>query len=435
MSKRKMKDSGVEWLGEIPAEWDLVPARNLFSEVKDKNIDGKVTRQFSFRYGKIVDKDKSGRSDVTTDETITAYRIVTPDTIMINGLNLNYDFISQRVAIVEERGIITSAYLALCPNKKLIEPAFAVYLFKGYDSKQVFHGHGSGIRKTLNYSDFKEIKTVCPDLSTQRKIAAYLDVRCAKIDEMISDAKKTIEEYKAWKSSVIFEAVTGKNIIGKKKSSGVEWMGDIPASWSLTPLKYLISDYKAGPFGSSLITANLLPAGEILVYTPEHIAKRGTSLENNLYLPVSRREEMSQFIVRPGDVIFPIVGSLGRAMLLGPNNPMGIINQRLAKFRLNPKVVDDRYFMRLFGESDFYGQHLEVCCRGTIIVNLTKSIVGAMPFPLPPLGVQREIAHQLDAQCLVIERVIAEKEKMIADLESYKKSLIFECVTGKMEVA
>ena len=210
MSKRKMKDSGVEWLGEIPAEWDLVPARNLFSEVKDKNIDGKVTRQFSFRYGKIVDKDKSGRSDVTTDETITAYRIVTPDTIMINGLNLNYDFISQRVAIVEERGIITSAYLALCPNKKLIEPAFAVYLFKGYDSKQVFHGHGSGIRKTLNYSDFKEIKTVCPDLSTQRKIAAFLDKKCAAIDRVISAKESLIADLEAYKKSLIFECVTGK---------------------------------------------------------------------------------------------------------------------------------------------------------------------------------------------------------------------------------
>ena len=205
-----MRESGVEWIGEIPAEWDLVPARNLFSEVKDKNIAGKVTRQFSFRYGKIVDKDKSGRSDVTTDETITAYRIVTPDTIMINGLNLNYDFISQRVAIVEERGIITSAYLALCPNKKLIEPAFAVYLFKGYDSKQVFHGHGSGIRKTLNYSDFKEIKTVCPDLSTQRKIAAFLDKKCAAIDRVISAKESLIADLEAYKKSLIFECVTGK---------------------------------------------------------------------------------------------------------------------------------------------------------------------------------------------------------------------------------
>lgn len=123
MKTRKMKDSGVEWLGAVPEGWKILPSRTLFSEVKQKNDDGNETRQFSFRYGQIVDKDKSGRSDVTTEETITAYRVVTPDTIMINGLNLNYDFISQRVAIVKERGIITSAYLALAPKKDLIEPS------------------------------------------------------------------------------------------------------------------------------------------------------------------------------------------------------------------------------------------------------------------------------------------------------------------------
>lgn len=430
MSKRKMKDSGVEWLGEIPAEWDVRRGKTFLQLLSRpvKDDDDVVT---CFRDGEVTLRKHRREDGFTVALKECGYQGVEPGDLVVHGM----DGFAGSIGISDSRGKASPVLNVLDTSE---DKRYVMYYLRSLAMRDVFLALSTGIRVRscdLRWSKLGDIQYLLPPLSTQRKIAAYLDARCAKIDEMISDAKKTIEEYKAWKASVIFEAVTGKNIIGKKKSSGVEWMGDIPASWSLTPLKYLISDYKAGPFGSSLITANLLPAGEILVYTPEHIAKRGTSLENNLYLPVSRREEMSQFIVRPGDVIFPIVGSLGRAMLLGPNNPMGIINQRLAKFRLNPKVVDDRYFMRLFGESDFYGQHLEVCCRGTIIVNLTKSIVGAMPFPLPPLGVQREIAHQLDAQCLVIERVIVEKEKMIADLEAYKKSLIFECVTGKMEVA
>ena len=430
MSKRKMKDSGVEWLGEIPAEWDVRRGKTFLRLLsRPVKVDDDIVT--CFRDGEVTLRKNRREDGFTVALKECGYQGVEPGDLVVHGM----DGFAGSIGISDSRGKASPVLNVMDTSE---DKRYIMYYLRSLAMRDVFLALSTGIRVRscdLRWSKLGDIQYLLPPLSMQRKIAAYLDVRCAKIDEMISDAKKTIEEYKAWKSSVIFEAVTGKNIIGKKKSSGVEWMGDIPASWSLTPLKYLISDYKAGPFGSSLITANLLPAGEILVYTPEHIAKRGTSLENNLYLPVSRREEMSQFIVRPGDVIFPIVGSLGRAMLLGPNNPMGIINQRLAKFRLNPKVVDDRYFMRLFGESDFYGQHLEVCCRGTIIVNLTKSIVGAMPFPLPPLGVQREIAHQLDAQCLVIERVIAEKEKMIADLESYKKSLIFECVTGKMEVA
>jgi len=144
---------------------------------------------------------------------------------------------------------------------------------------------------------------------------------------------------------------------------------------------------------------------------------------------------MSQFFVHAGDVIFPIVGSLCRAMMLSADDPCGIINQRLAKFRVDTDQVLEDYFMWLFGRSEFYKQHLEVSCRGTIIVNLTKSIVGSMPFPLPPLKLQNEITDYLDRKCAAIDRVVAEKEALIADLEAYKKSLIFETVTGKREVA
>ena len=432
MSKRKMKDSGVEWLGEIPAEWDLVPARNLFSEVKDKNIDGKVTRQFSFRYGKIVDKDKSGRSDVTTDETITAYRIVTPDTIMINGLNLNYDFISQRVAIVEERGIITSAYLALCPNKKLIEPAFAVYLFKGYDSKQVFHGHGSGIRKTLNYSDFKEIKTVCPDLSTQRKIAEYLDARCAKIDEMVSDAKKTIEEYKAWKASVIFEAVTGKNTGAKMKDSGVDWIGMVPSGWEIVPLRRLGSCVNGISKGGEFFGSGYPFVSYSDVYKNDWLPASVKGLVE------STPEERKHYSVREGDVFFTrtseTVDELGMAGACLKTIPDAVFAGFLIRFRPDTTelaVEYSKYYFRNVSLRNFFTKETMLVTRASLSQDLLRS----MMVVVPPRSEQIAIARFLDKKCAAIDRVISEKESLIADLESYKKSLIFECVTGKMEVA
>ena len=120
--EREMKDSGIEWIGLYPVSWDMYPANGVFSEIRNKNTSLEYTNQFSFRYGEIVAKHVQGELDDKLKDTISAYNIVQPDTIMINGLNLNYDFISQRVAIVKEPGIITSAYLALCPNKKRINP-------------------------------------------------------------------------------------------------------------------------------------------------------------------------------------------------------------------------------------------------------------------------------------------------------------------------
>ena len=429
---RQMKPSGVPWLGDIPAGWDIVPSSRVFSEIKQKAGTNNPLPRLAFRYGGIVEKECEGISDSPQHDENATCTVVHNDVIMINGLNLNYDLLSQRVAIVSKQGVITSAYLAVAPATIVVFPRFAMYLFKGYDARMVFHGFGSGIRKTLKFSDFKDIPFLLPPLPEQRAIADFLDEKCAAIDAIVEEAKSGIEEYAKWKQSVVFQAVTkGLDPHAKMKDSGVEWIGEIPEEWKVAPLRFLTDSYKAGPFGSALITDQLQKTGTILVYTPEHIAKREAELPNNLYLPEERREEMSQFFVKAGDVVFPIVGSLGRALQVTTSMPEGIINQRLAKFRLRSDRIDANYFMWLFAKSEFFKQHIEVVCRGSIIVNLTKSIVGDMPIPLPPLPEQRAIAAYLDEKCTAIDALIEEKKQLIEDLGVYKKSLIYETVTGK----
>ena len=219
------------------------------------------------------------------------------------------------------------------------------------------------------------------------------------------------------------------------RDSGIEWIGKIPKTSRVIRLRYLVQDYKAGPFGSSLITDKLLHNGDILVYTPEHIANKSTESEKNLYLPTSRADEMSQFFVKAGDIVFPIVGSLGRAMMITEEMPKGIINQRLARFSLRENTVDPSYFMWIFGKSSFFTPYIEVNRRGSFIVNPTKAIVYDMPFVLPSdIAVQREIAGYLDEKCGIIDSMINEKESVIKDIEQYKRALIYETVTGKRKV-
>lgn len=152
---RKMKNSGIEWIGEIPEDWNVLPAYRVFSEVKKKNSDGTEQNALQFKFGAIIRKANfDAENDDYVAGTIAAYTVVEPGTVMVNGLNLNYDFKTQRTALVKEKGVITSAYLALWPNQAMILPEFATYLIKGYEAKMALHNMGAGIRLTLGYKEF-----------------------------------------------------------------------------------------------------------------------------------------------------------------------------------------------------------------------------------------------------------------------------------------
>ena len=233
---RKMKDSGIEWIGEIPEGWEIVPVRSCFDEVRTKNTDGQEQNALQFKSGNIISKTNFNASmDDYVADTITNYTVVLPDTVMINGLNLNYDFKSLRVALVKEKGVITSAYLAIFPDRKKISPQYATYLFKGYETKMAFHNMGAGIRKTLGYKEFKNQPLLLPSEKEQNKISAYLDSKCSHIDIMLSKIRSSIEEYKKLKQAVITQAVT-KGVRGERemKDSGNPWFGQIPTDWKLS---------------------------------------------------------------------------------------------------------------------------------------------------------------------------------------------------------
>lgn len=426
---RQMKPSGVPWLGDIPAGWDVGLLNALYS-LRNEKVSDKDYPPLSVSMGGIVPQlDSVAKTDDGDNR-----KLVKKGDFVINSRS------DRRGAcgIAPQDGSVSLINIVLIPHKDMYA-GFYNWLFRSSLFSDEFYKWGHGIVDdlwTTRWSEMKKIAIPLPPLPEQRAIADFLDEKCAAIDAIVEEAKSGIEEYAKWKQSVVFQAVTkGLDPHAKMKDSGVEWIGEIPEEWKVTPLRFLTDSYKAGPFGSALITDQLQKTGTILVYTPEHIAKREAELPNNLYLPEERREEMSQFFVKAGDVVFPIVGSLGRALQVTTSMPEGIINQRLAKFRLRPDRIDANYFMWLFAKSEFFKQHIEVVCRGSIIVNLTKGIVGDMPIPLPTLPEQRAIAAYLDEKCSAIDALIEEKKQLIEDLGVYKKSLIYETVTGKRKIA
>ena len=430
---RKMKDSGIEWIGEIPEGWEIVPVRSCFDEVRTKNTNGQEQNALQFKSGNIISKANfNANIDDYVADTITNYTVVLPDTVMINGLNLNYDFKSLRVALVKEKGVITSAYLAIFPDRKKISPQYATYLFKGYETKMAFHNMGAGIRKTLGYKEFKNQPLLLPSKEEQNKISAYLNSKCSHIDIMLSKIRSSIEEYKKLKQAVITQAVT-KGVRGERemKDSKIDYIGQIPDEWVLCKLRN-IGDAQNGISKSSDFFGKGAP---FVSYSDVY---KNYSLPFSVSgLVESTPAEQERYSVKEGDIFFTrtseTIEEVGYSCVCEKDIP----HATFAGFLIRVRPFSDelytpyaKYYFRSSHLRFYLVKEMNLVTRASLGQSLLKS----MPVLLPSLEEQKEIANYLDAKCAEIDGLIAKKEQLIKELESYKKSLIYEVVTGKREV-
>ena len=211
----KLKQSGISWIGEIPEHWEVKRLGLFFTENKTINSCMQCTEAYKFNYGTLIRKDEN-IAPTELKDTYNKYTILRPRDIVINGLNLNYDFVSQRVALATTAGIITSAYIVLSPRTKVNE-LFFYYLFKSMDGMKLFHGMGTGIRLTLSFKDLRYQLLPIPPLSEQRAIVSYIEAQTANIDKLIDAYQQQVERIKEYKQRLISDAVTGKiNVTGKQ---------------------------------------------------------------------------------------------------------------------------------------------------------------------------------------------------------------------------
>ncbi|BAQ60913.1 type I restriction-modification system [Geminocystis sp. NIES-3708] len=222
------KDSGVDWLGEIPQTWELTSGRTCFGQQEIKNKGNQETTVLSLSYGNIVIKPEAKLHGLVP-ESFETYQIVDVGNIIIRSTDLQNDKTSLRVGLVKNKGIITSAYLCFVTNEK-IKPEFAYYLLHAYDLLKVYYGMGSGLRQNLSFTDFKYLKLPLPPLEEQERIVKFLDRKCEEVEKSIELKQRLIALLDEQKSIVINQAVTkGLNPNAPMKDSGIDWLGDIPA--------------------------------------------------------------------------------------------------------------------------------------------------------------------------------------------------------------
>jgi len=204
----KMKDSGIPWIGMIPEHWEVKRIASLFTGKVATNSDFEYQHAYKFNYGTLVPKDEVGDIEEYR-ATYVKYSIIQKGDILINGLNLNYDFVSQRVAIAPNDGIITSAYIVARPRRNT-NSEYYNYLFKTMDNKKLFHGMGTGIRLTLSFDELKKQLVPVPTPEEQCEIVAYIEEKCKKVNSLIDELNAEIEYLKEYKQKLIADCVTGQ---------------------------------------------------------------------------------------------------------------------------------------------------------------------------------------------------------------------------------
>lgn len=204
----EMKDSGIEYVGNIPIHWNMHPLYCYFSERKNKNVLGKESNLLSLSYGRVIRKNINSNGGLLP-ESFNTYNIVEKDDIIIRPTDLQNDKRSLRTGLVREHGIITSAYIALKATAHIV-PAYYHYLLNAFDVMKVFYNMGNGVRQGLNFSEFSRLMVFEPSYEEQQSVVAYLDGKCAQIDSAITDKQSQLATLDEYKKSLIFEYVTGK---------------------------------------------------------------------------------------------------------------------------------------------------------------------------------------------------------------------------------
>lgn len=418
---REMKDSGIEWIGQIPKGWEVVKVKNIFKNTK--KIVGDREKEFerlALTLKGVLKRDKNDNKGLQS-EKFSTYQILEKDELVFKMIDLENKNTS-RVGFSKYIGIVSPVYIILNNDKYT---RYGYYFFYDMWQRYIFNTLGNnGVRSALNAKDMLNLPFLKLDLREQEKIANYLDKKVMDIDLIIEKTKITIENYKKYKQSIITEAVTkGLNPNVEMKDSGIEWIGQIPKHWKKINPKALFYQRKdRAKKDDRQLTASQKYG---IMYQDEFMEKEGvrvTVVQKDF--DILKHVEPNDFVIsmrsfQGGLEYSELSGCISSAyVMLIPN--LGKVYPKFFKFffksfkyinalQSTSNLVRDGQAMRYSNFSQLY------------LVEI-------------PLEEQKEIAEYLDKKIAEIDNLIAKKESLISEMEEYKKSLIYECVTGKKEI-
>jgi len=422
------KDSGIDWLGEIPKHWILKPLFTLMKERNERNIGNKEQNILSLSYGKIIRRNVDDNFGLLP-ASFETYQIVQDGNIIMRLTDLQNDKRSLRVGLVKEFGIITSAYVCLEIIQEL-EISFAYSLLHSYDLTKIFYSLGGGVRQSMNYEDLKRLPILCPPLEEQKQIATFLDRATTEIDQIIEQQKQLITLLEEERTTVISHAVTkGLYPSVPMKDSGIEWLGEIPKHWELKKIKHVVheiidTEHKTAPFE---------PDGEYLVVRTSNVRDGKLVFDDAKYTDIEGFKEWTRRgVPNAGDILFTREAPAGEACIV-PEDIDLCLGQRMVLFRVNSDLLDSSYCVRsIYG--GIAAEFIHTLSSGSTVVHFNMADIKNIPIFIPPVKEQKAIASFLDQETARIDEAIENVRSQIEKLEEYRTVLISDAVTGKIDV-
>ena len=411
---REMKDSGLQWAGDIPQYWNIAKGKHFMAVLERpvRDDDNVIT---CFRDGEVTLRSNRREDGFTVATVEAGYQGIEPGDLVVHGM----DGFAGAIGISDSRGKGTPALnvLSCSENKKYI-----MYLLRAMAYTEVFMALSTGIRVRTCDTNWKKLKSLdylIPPADEQQCIADFLDAKCAEIDALTADIQTQIDTLEQYKRSVITETVTkGLNPNVEMKDSGIQWIGNMPAHWDVVRGKYILH-YMQKPVRED--------DGVITCFRDGEVTLRSNRREEGFTMS---DKEIGYQGIDVGDLV--VHGMDGFAGSIGISDSRGKASPVLNVLDTDQCKRYIMYYLRSMAYSDVFlalatGIRVRSC-------DLRWNKLAELSYPVPPLDEQNAIVKHIDSVLSKADAVIADKEAQLATLDEYKKSLIFEYVTGKKEV-
>lgn len=421
---REMKNSGIEWIGNIPSSWDVVKFKSICTPKSILNSGNRELLSVYLDRGVIRYSDSTNMQVHKPSESLDKYQNVDVGDLVMN----NQQAWRGSVGVSKYKGIISPAYLIYKLSDSCY-PNYMNYVFRDCTMVQQYEycsrGVGS-IQRNVSPQWLKQAIVLLPPLNEQKKITAFLDAKCSKIDALIANIQSQIETLEKYKRSTIAEAVTkGINSNASMKDSGYEWIGKTPLTWNFVKGKYLFAQRTSK---GNNINLQLLSPSQKFGVVPQTLLEELTTQN---VVKVKEDTDLTTFqTIHIRDFCISLRSFQGGFEYCRYE---GVVSSAYQVFYPTAEICDD-YYRFLFKDKGFIEKMNSYTISFRDGKNIAFSDFGNTYIPYPPIKEQKEIAKYLCEKTAEIDLCVESKKEQIATLEAYKKSIIFEYVTGKKEV-
>jgi type I restriction enzyme, S subunit len=430
------KDSGVEWIDQIPSDWAVLKNKYFTKAAKEPSQTGEEDLLSVSEYSGVVPRKtiRIGEDHITRSDSLVGYLVVKKGQLVSNIMLMW----KRGLGVSDFNGIVSPAYSVFDFTQG--NPRYFHYLYRTDMYISEFRRNSTGViesRLRLYDDSFGAIHSHFPPIETQNEIVHFLNAKTSLIDSLIEKTQRKIELLREKRTSIINEAVTkGLNSNIEMKDSGIKWIGKIPSHWLCNPMKYITEGNKdsirTGPFGSSLKSDEFKEEG-IRVYNQRSVYDEDFS-KSQLFVSQEKYEELKGFEVIPQDVLVTSRGTIGRMTVVPDNGEIGVLHPCLIRLRLNREIISDRFLWYYMNQSSLFLTSVSFESNSTTIEVIYSKTLSNIKFPLPPLSEQQKIVEYLENNIQKLDKNLSIEKERANLLKEYRQSLISSVVTGKIKV-